>query len=38
MSSLSGITLPELIGTKLANHLARLGRAEDPRILKRALA
>ncbi|QPO18778.1 hypothetical protein HXW90_04290 [Pseudomonas sp. Y39-6] len=27
--SLSGISLPDLIRTKLANHLARLERVED---------
>lgn len=27
--SLNGVSLPDLIRTKLANHLARLGRAAD---------
>lgn len=31
--SLSGISLPDLVRTKLANHLARLGRAADPHAL-----
>ena len=34
--SLSGISLPDLIRTKLANHLARLERAEDLRALELA--
>lgn len=34
--SLSGISLPDLIRTQLANHLARLERAEDLRALERA--
>ncbi|MBW9240772.1 hypothetical protein I6U33_25920 [Pseudomonas carnis] len=34
--SLNGISLPDLIRTKLANHLARLGRVEDLHALERA--
>lgn len=31
--SLNGISLPDLIRTKMANHLARLGRVADLRAL-----
>lgn len=34
--SLNGISLPDLIRTKLANHLARLGRVEDLHALELA--
>lgn len=34
--SLSGVSLPDLIRTQLANHLARLERAEDLHALERA--
>ena len=34
--SLSAVSLPDLIRTKLANHLARLGRAADVRTLELA--
>lgn len=34
--SLSGISLPDLIRTKLANHLARLERVEDLHALELA--
>lgn len=34
--SLSGISLPDLMRTKLANHLARLGRAADLHALELA--
>ena len=34
--SLNGISLPDLIRTKLAKHLARLERAEDLRALELA--
>jgi hypothetical protein len=34
--SLSGISLPDLIRTKLANHLARLERVEDVQALELA--
>ncbi|MEX5552342.1 hypothetical protein Q1J58_12565 [Pseudomonas pergaminensis] len=34
--TLNGISLPDLIRTKLANHLARLARVEDLRALERA--
>lgn len=34
--SLNGVSLPDLIRTKLANHLARLGRAADLRALELA--
>ncbi len=35
--SLNGVSLPDLIRTKSANHLARLGRAADLRALELAL-
>lgn len=34
--SLSGVSLPDLIRTQLASHLARLERAEDLHALERA--
>lgn len=34
--ALSGVSLPDLIRTKLANHLARIERAEDLRVLELA--
>lgn len=34
--SLKGVMLPDLIRTKLANHLARLEHVEDLRALERA--
>ena len=34
--SLSAVNLPDLIRTKLGNHLARLARAEDLRALELA--
>ncbi|CRM37712.1 hypothetical protein [Pseudomonas sp. 37 R 15] len=34
--SLNGVSLPDLIRTKLANHLARLGRVADLRALELA--
>lgn len=34
--SLSTYSLPDLIRTKLGNHLARLGRAADPHALELA--
>lgn len=35
--SLNGVSLPDLIRVKLANHLARLGRVTDVRALELAL-
>ena len=34
--SLNGVSLPDLIRTKLANHLARLGRVADLQALELA--
>jgi hypothetical protein len=34
--ALNGVSLPDLIRTKLANHLARMGRVEDLHALELA--